>query len=99
MYIVTVTSVNTASKPIRIHLDHSFATESLNLAEDVYNDLLCEIFDRHSNNGYEFDNYDRHACDLYTADGINYHCEITSEEDKLNTEIAKLRAKLTGLHD
>lgn len=76
MYIVTLSAIDTNAKPFRIHLDDCFASKSLDQAEDVYNASLRQILDRHSYNGYEFDNYDRHACDVYTADGITYHVEL-----------------------
>lgn len=77
MFIITTTAINVNAKPIRIHLDDASTTKTLDQAEYWFNTLVSQILDRHSYNGYEYDNQERHACDIYTADGITYHVEIT----------------------
>lgn len=74
-FVVTLTSVSTKPGHQRITLDSCKVFKTLWSAEDFYNELISEVFDRHTN-GYNFDNYDRHACDIYTADDVNYHIEL-----------------------
>lgn len=75
-FVVTLTSVSTKPGHQRIQLDACKVFKTLWTAEDFYNDLITEVFHRHKHDGYEFDNHDRHACDIYTADDVNYHLEL-----------------------
>lgn len=74
-FVVTLTSVSTKPGYQRITLDCCQVFHDLWSAEDYYNDLITEVVGRHRN-GYHFDNYDKHACDFYTADDVNYHLEL-----------------------
>lgn len=74
-FVVTCSSVSIKPGYQRIQLDFCKVFKTLWTAEDAYNDVLSELLHRHTN-GYNFDNYDKHACDLYTADDVNYHLEL-----------------------
>lgn len=74
-FVVVLTSVSTKPGYQRITLDCCRVFKDLWSAEDYYNSLIAEVFSRHTN-GWDFDNYDKHACDVYTADDVNYHIEL-----------------------
>jgi hypothetical protein len=74
-FVVVLTSVSTKPAYQRITLDCCRTFNRLWDAEDYYNSLITEVFSRHTN-GYDFDNYDRCACDIYTSDEVNYHIEL-----------------------
>ena len=79
-FVVTVASVNTRPGHQRISIEYCKVFKTLWAAEDAYNDCISEINHkhRHANGyGYSFDNYDRHACDFFTVDDVNYHLELT----------------------
>lgn len=74
-FVVTCASVNTRPGYQRIQLDVCKTFTDLWSAEDFYNSVITEVLQRHTN-GFNFDNYDQHACDIYTADDVNYHIEL-----------------------
>jgi hypothetical protein len=74
-FVVTMTSVSTKPGYQRITLDCCQVFRDLWSAEDYYNSLISEIL-RRPLKDLKFDNYDKRACDFYTADDVNYHLEL-----------------------
>ena len=80
MYVITLTKIDTNTKPLHIGLEDCFATNFSEKAKEVYNKFAHRIFNRYPRNNYEVDIYGLHNCDIHATDGLTYHIEIKEDD-------------------
>ena len=74
--VIVAAGVNRASNQApSVRIDVCDIFEDLWYAENAYNTYLSQLFARYDGEGYEFNNYDKHCCDIY-FDNVSYRIEL-----------------------